>query len=167
MWSPKPATSPAHSDRWRPVGKDVIFSDVEMFLAHHIQGRLEGIAAGPPSRHQSLAEGVYVGNTHPPTKRAKAVVVRDDGGPTAGIFTKQVNAGFTVLAGDDPSQAQDATDLALLVAAIVAGCPGLEPGNPVAAVPSMNGPYKVADPSGQPRRYFTATLALAGEEFTL
>jgi hypothetical protein len=149
------------------VGKDVIFTDVEMFLAHHIQDRLDGIAAGAPGRHQGLAAGVYVGNTHPPTKRAKAIVVRDDGGPTTGTFTKQVSAGFTVLAGEDLSQAQDATDLALLVAAIVAGCPGLDPGNPVAAVLSMNGPYKVADPSGQPRRYFTATLALAGEEFTL
>lgn len=149
------------------MGSGVIFTDVELFLAHHIQDRLQQIAAGPPGRHQGLAAGVYVGNKYPPERRPKTVVVRDDGGPGTDIVTKQSSAGVTVLAGDDPTRDQDAKDLALLVAAIVAGCPGLEPGNPVAAVLEMNGPYKVPDPAGQPRQYFTATLAVTGEEFTL
>ncbi|MET4094567.1 hypothetical protein [Arthrobacter sp. UYCu712] len=149
------------------MASSVIFTDVELFLAHHIKDRLDAIAAGPPGLHQALAADVYVGNQHPPTRRPKSVVVRDDGGPTTGIVTAQTSAGFTVLAGDDDNPGKEATDLALLVAAIVAGSPGTEPGNPVAAVLTMNGPFKVADPSGQPRRYFTASLAVTGEEFTL
>lgn len=149
------------------MGSAVIFTDVELFLAHHIKARLDSIAAGPPGPHQVLATDVYVGNQYPPERRHKTVVVRDDGGPGTGLVTKSTSTGFTVLAGDDATEGNEATDLALLVSAIVAGCPAVETGNPVAAVLTMNGPFKVPDPSGQPRRYLTAALAVTGEEFTL
>lgn len=149
------------------MASTVIHSDLELFLAHHIKSRLDAIANGPAGHHQALAADVYVGNRHPPTRRTKAVLVRDDGGPTTGLTTKQASAGITVLAGDDETDGQEATDLALLVAAIVAGCPGADPGNPVAAVLTMAGPFKVPDESGQPRRYFTANLVVTGEAFIL
>lgn len=148
------------------MAKDVIFSDVELFLTGHIRGRLTALAAGA-GPYKALATDVYVGNRHPDARRAKAVVVRDDSGPTTGLTTKEANVGVTVLAGDDASQGQEVTDLAQLVAAIVAACPSVESANPVAAVISMNGPYRATEESGQPRRYFTANLAVTGKAFDI
>jgi hypothetical protein len=149
------------------VGKDVIFSDVELFLTGRIRARLAAIVAGPEGPYKALAAGVYVGATFPPTRRPKTVVVRDDGGATTGLSTQETSVGVTVLAGDDNTQGQEATDLAKLVAAIVAGCAGVEPGNPVAAVLSTNGPFRATEESGQPRRYFTANLAVTGKAFDI
>lgn len=149
------------------MGSNVIHTDLELYLVHYLQDRLAEIAAGPLGAHQALADGVYVGSRHPPERRPKTVVVRDDGGPTTSLVTKNPSVGVTILAGDDETDGQEATDLALLVAALVAGSPGTQPGNPIAAVLEMNGPYAVKDESGQPRRYFTASLVVAGQEFTL
>lgn len=149
------------------MASTAIHSDVEMFLTDHIKTKLAALAAGPPGPYRALAADVYVGNQFPPARRPRSVVVRDDGGPTTSVVTKRTSVGVTILAGDDATDGQEATQLALLVVAIVAACPGLEDDNPVAAVLSMNGPLKVPDESGQPRRYFTADLALAGKEFAL
>lgn len=148
------------------MAKTAIHSDVVLFLTGHIRARLATIAAGPAGPHKALASGVYVGKRFPDPRRPKTVVVRDDGGPTTSVVTKETSIGVTILAGDDPTQGQEATDLALLVAAIVAGCPGREADNPVAAVLEMNGPFEVPEESGQPRRYFTANLAVTGKAFT-
>ena len=149
------------------MGKNVIYSDVELFLTGYIRARLAAIAAGPSGPYKALAADVYVGASHPPTRHHKAVVVRDDDGPTTGLGTKESSVGVTVLAGDDNTQGQEATDLAKLVAAIVAGCPGTEANNPVAAVLSMNGPFRATEESGRPRRYFTANLAVTGKAFDI
>lgn len=149
------------------MGSNAIHADIELFLARHIKAKLAALAAGPAGPYKELAAGVYVGNRHPPTQRPKTVVVRDDGGPTTSVITRETTVGVTVLAGDDATQGQLATDLALLVSAIVQACPGLDPDNPVAAVITLNGPYKVPEESGQPRRYLTANLAVTGKEITL
>lgn len=148
------------------MARTVIHSDIELFLTGHIRDRLAAIAAGPTGRHKELATGVHVDNKFPNPEKPKTVVVRDDGGPTTGLVTKETSVGVTILAGEDITQPQDATDLALLVAAIVSGCPGTGGDNPVAAVLEMNGPSKVYEESGRPRRYFTANLAVTGKEFT-
>jgi hypothetical protein len=149
------------------VGKDVIHSDVEHFLTGRIRAALERLATDPASEYQTLADGVFVADQHPNPRRAKAVVVRDDGGPTTGITTRETTVGVTVVAGEDETDGKECADLALLVQAIVRGCAGLEPGNPVADVRRTAGPFKVRDPDGQPRRYFTADLALVGKAISL
>lgn len=148
------------------MGKDVIHSDVELFLTEYIRARLAAIAADAANPRAALAGDVYVGHRFPEQRRAKAVVVRDDGGPSTGLNTRDTRVGVTVLAGDDPSEGQEVTDLALLVQAVVAGCAAVDAGNPVAVVRGTTGPFKVRDDTGQPRRYFTADLGLTGDEFT-
>ncbi|MCO4276129.1 hypothetical protein NG701_17145 [Pseudarthrobacter sp. HLT3-5] len=148
------------------MGKDVIHTDVELFLTEHIRARLAAIAADAANPRSALAGGVYVGERFPEARRNKTVVVRDDGGPTTGLNTRDTTVGVTVLAGDDPTDGQEVSNLALLVQAIVAGCAAVEAGNPVAVVRGTSGPYKVRDDSGQPRRYFTADLGVTGEAFT-
>lgn len=135
----------------------VIHSDLEKFLCRYLRAALAGTGS-------ELATGVYVGNEFPEQRRPKSVVVRDDGGP-AGLVTKQPAVGITVLAGDDPADGQEATDLALLVEALMWGCPGIDPGNPVAAVLGSTGPSKVPDDTGQPRRYLTFELSVVGTAF--
>ncbi len=148
------------------MGKDVIHSDLEEFLTGHIRAVLEQLAADATSEYQALADGVFVSDRHPDSRRDKTVVVRDDGGPTTGITTRETTVGVTVLAGEDETDGKECADLALLVQAIVRACPGPDPGNPVAEVRRTSGPFKVRDPSGQPRRYFTADLAVVGKAIT-
>jgi hypothetical protein len=138
------------------VAERVIFSDLELFLTGFIRAEL-------------LAHGetdVFVSNQFPDPARPKAVIVRDDGGPSSSIVTESPTVGVTVLAGDDPTQGAEATNLAQLVKAIVKGCARVAPGNPVAAVLASNGPIKVPDESGQPRRYMTFELSVVGSSFT-
>lgn len=133
----------------------VIFSDLELFLTGFIRSELA--AHGEP--------GVFVSNQFPPEARPKTVVVRDDGGPGTSLVTESPSIGVTVLAGDDPTQGAEATRLAQLVKAIIKGSARVEPGNPVAAVLSSNGPVKVPDETGQPRRYMTFELSVTGSPF--
>lgn len=139
------------------MGSRVIHSDLEKYLTRYLRIALANV--GTP-----LATGVFVSNQFPETRRAKTVIVRDDSGP-AGLVTKEPAVGVTVLAGDDPTDGQTATELALLVEALMWSCAGTEPGNPVAAVLGSTGPSKVPDPTGQPRRYLTFELSVVGTEF--
>ncbi|WP_420179686.1 hypothetical protein [Paenarthrobacter sp. TA1.8] len=140
------------------MGSRVIHSDLEEFLTGFIRRELEAI--GSP-----LASDVFVSNEFPNPARPKSVIVRDDGGPDASIITAEPTVGVTVLTDEDPTEGETATNLALLVKAIVKGCARVEPGNPVAAVLGFNGPYKVPDETGCPRRYMTAELSVAGKAF--
>lgn len=134
----------------------VIFSDLELFLTGFIRGEL--VARGEA--------GVYVDNKFPDPARPKTVVVRDDGGPSTSTVTEAPTIGITVLAGDDPTQGAEAHRLAQLVKAIIKGSARVEPGNPIAAVLASNGPIKVPEESGQPRRYMTFELSVTGNPFT-
>lgn len=139
------------------MGKRVIHSDLEEFLTGFIRRELASI--GSP-----LATGVFVSNQFPNPARPKSVIVRDDGGPDTSIITNEPTVGITVLTDEDPTEGETATNLAQLVKAIVKDCARIEPGNPVAAVLGFNGPYKVPDETGHPRRYMTAELSVAGRE---
>ena len=139
------------------MGSRVIHSDLEKYLCSYLRTALAAVGT-------ALADNVFVSNEFPEQRRPKTVVVRDDSGP-AGLVTKYPAVGVTVLAGDDPADGQEATDLALLVEALMWGCPGTDPGNPVAAVLGSTGPAKVPDDTGQPRRYLTFELSVVGVEF--
>lgn len=147
------------------MGNRVIHSDLEEFLAGYIRTELAALPGQP-------YPGGWVANRfYSPIKDASVpapayqVVVRDDSGPDTSIITKEPTVGITVLMGDDPSQGKRATDLALVVQMLVKDCAGTQPGNPVAKVSGTNGPYKVPDDSGTPRRYMTFELAVTGLPF--
>ena len=146
------------------MGSKVIFSDLELFLTGRIRQALAAVPGDPYA-------GVFVANEFyspdelvPRPDPPFQVVVRDDGGPRTGVNTKSVSARVTVL-GSDTGNARGTAELANLVAVIVEGCPGAEPGNPVAAVTASNGPFRVPEESGRPRRYMTFTLSVTGLEY--
>lgn len=136
----------------------VIFTDLELFLTGFIRGELvaRGKTGGFVSNEFSPA-----GKPLPPFQ----VIVRDDSGPRSSVVTKTPTVGVTVLGSDTYNKAQ-ATDLALLVFAIMEGAAKVAPANPVAAVLNANGPYKVPDDTGHPRRYMTFELSVTGNPFT-
>lgn len=140
------------------MGRRVLFSDLELFLTGYLRAELA--ALGTP-----LASDVFVSNSFPSPARPKAVVIRDDSGPSASVITKEPTIGVTVLAGDDQTNGKAATDLANIVHMLLSDCAGTQPGNPVAAVLGSNGPYKVTEESGQPRRYMTFELSVTGQAF--
>ncbi|MFJ4026026.1 hypothetical protein ACIPWF_00780 [Paenarthrobacter sp. NPDC089989] len=140
------------------MGSRVLFTDLELYLTGRIRAELAAI--GTP-----ITQNVFVSNQFPNPARPKTVVVRDDSGPRTSIITKEPSVGITVLAGEDPTQGQQATELANVVFMIVADCAGTEPENPVARVLNATGPYKVTEESGQPRRYMTFDLAVVGTPY--
>lgn len=147
------------------MGSRVIFSDLELFLTDFIRDELAALAGNPYPE-------VFVSNRFfepdeddPQPEPPFQVIVRDDGGPDTSIITNQPSVGITVLGGDDPTQGKEATDLALVVKAIVKDSARVEPGNPVAAVLAATGPYKVTEESGRPRRYMTFELSVTGSPF--
>lgn len=140
------------------MAERVIFSDLELFLTGFIRAEL--------AAHGKT--GGFVSNEFSPPDKPRPpfqVIVRDDSGPRTGVVTKAPTMGVTVLGSDTVNKVQ-ATDLALLVFAIVEGCARVATGNPVAAVLAANGPYKVPDDSGHPRRYMTFELSVTGSAFT-
>lgn len=135
----------------------VIYSDLELFLTGFIRGEL--VARGKT--------GGFISNEFSPSDKPTPpfqVVVRDDSGPRSSVVTKTPTIGVTVLGSDTYNKAAT-TDLALLVCALVEGCARVEAGNPVAAVLGSNGPYKVPDDTGHPRRYMTFELSVTGSAF--
>lgn len=135
----------------------VIFSDLEMFLTGFVWAEL--VARGKT--------GGFISNEFSPADKPTPpfqVVVRDDSGPRSSVVTKSPTVGVTVLGSDTYSKAAT-TDLALLVFAIVEGCASVATGNPVAAVLAANGPFKVPDDTGHPRRYMTFELSVTGSPF--
>lgn len=147
------------------MGSRVIFTDLEKFLTGHIRTELAALPGQPYS-------GGFISNKFydPETDEQRSpppfqVIVRDDSGPDTSIITQEPTVGVTVLMGEDASQGEEATDLALVVKMIVKDCAGTDPGNPVAAVLGGAGPYKVSEPSGVPRRYMTFELAVTGRPF--
>ena len=134
--------------------------DVAMFLAAFIRFELG-------RRMEDYCIGVFVSNKFAPTGpgqpvRARQVVIRDDGGPDTSVITSEVSVGITVLATTEA----DANGLARMVKALVRDCPGVEVGNPVAAVVASNGPYEVPEESTQHRRYMTFTFSVVGIPLT-
>lgn len=102
--------------------------------------------------------GVWVGNHLPTTIPAKAVLIRDDGGPVLADVRAIARLGYRVWAGTNIENPGDSFDLAALCSALVAGCAD---GNPVVKATTTR-PFSVEDPSGRPVHYFTAELTIRG-----
>lgn len=139
------------------MAERVIFSDLELFLTGFIRGELAA---------RGKVGGFVSNEFSPPDKPMPPfqVIVRDDSGPRSSVVTKSPMVGVTVLGSDAYNKAATA-DLALLVFAIMEGCARVEAGNPVAAVLESNGPYRVPDDTGHPRRYMTFELSVTGTPF--
>lgn len=147
------------------MGNRVIFTDLEKFLTGYIRDELAALP-GLPYSGGFVSNQFYTPDPEVPgDPPAYQIIVRDDSGPDTSVITQEPNVGITVLLGDDPSQGEEATELAQVVRMIVKGCAGIEPGNPVAAVLGSSGPFKVAEQSGRPRRYMTFELSVSGQAF--
>lgn len=125
----------------------VILPDVKSAILDHIRSTLA-------TRLEPFAEGVVVKGKLPDPRPDRAVTVRDDGGNSLGDVRGASRLGVNVWATSEA----DATDLANLVRAIVAGSENVGPIR--SATASL--PAEVADSSGQPLRYFTAELIVRG-----
>lgn len=132
----------------------VLPPDVAMFLTGFIRRELT-------LRSEPYCKSVFVSNKFAPSDqpRDRQVIVRDDGGPDTSVITSEPAVGITILAKSEA----DANGLARMVKAVVRDCPGMDPGNPVAAVIASNGPYEVPEESTSHRRYMTFTFSVVGD----
>ena len=131
---------------WQPAA--VQFEDEVLLVCDYLRSALA-------ARTEPYAAGVYVGNEKPSTNRARAVVVRRDGGPQQGLFD---TARLTVRVWADHEQ--DAADLARLVRALLVVSPGT---GPIVGALSPQGPMGVPDAS-QPQKFLTVELKLRGAD---
>jgi hypothetical protein len=119
------------------------------------------------ARPEPECAGVVVDNKHPEPKEVwpeKLLVVRYDGGTPTSAVTDEATIGLTVYAGSK-SYPQPAVNLARIVRAMLQQVPAVEPGNPVAAVITSNGPIAIPDDGPLACRYITADLSVAGTAF--
>lgn len=128
----------------------VVFPDAELWATGFIRTALAG-------RTELYAEGVYVSNAVPTTRRDRMVVVRRDGGPRLDVVREAARLSVNVWGKTE----QEVTDLARLVRALFWAAPD---GDPVCKVAELSGPSPVADDSGQPRRLFVLELTIRGEQ---
>ena len=139
----------------------VIFTDLELWAAGYLRQELAALADRYP-----VAADVEVSNREPDENGdsfpAKLVVVRDDSGPTLSVVSQEKSLGVSTLAAT-VEMSTDAKQLAALVFAIMNGCAGVEPGNPVAAVTESTGPYLVTEDQPRARMYATHTLIVTGQ----
>jgi len=136
------------------MGSAVIHDDLELYLTERLRSDLA-------ARPEPYCGGFTVSNKWPnpiESRPDRLLVIRDDSGPSTSFLTGDRSVGFTLLTLDE----QDANDAARMVLALATQIPGLEPGNPVAAVRSTNGPYAVTEQAPGFRRYLTVTYGVAG-----
>lgn len=139
----------------------VVHADLEKFLTAYLRREVAGLA-GNPYPGGFISNEFWDGKGTPPPFQ---IIVRDDGGPKTSTLTKEPTVGITVLGSDALGKAA-VTDLALNVCALMDQSARVEPGNPIAAVLSSTGPFKVPDESGQQRRYMTFGLSVVGKAFS-
>ncbi|MFC5930930.1 hypothetical protein [Cryobacterium melibiosiphilum] len=133
----------------------VIHADLMLFLTGWFR---EALAARP----ESYCQGVVVTHQEPSGDLPeRCLVIRVDGGPDTSILTAERDVGLSILAGTKENP-QEAIQLALMVHALRSQIPGLEPGNPVAAVLSSNGPFAVVETQPVARQYITLVLGVVG-----
>lgn len=108
------------------------------------------------ARLEPVAATAFVSDEVPNPRRPAMVVIESDGGPRLDYVRSAVRLRFQVWGATK----KDATDLALIVYALVAACPN---GAPVCAVSALAGPWRVADESDQPKQFLTAELVLRGD----
>jgi hypothetical protein len=125
----------------------IVWPDIEAAFIAYMDPALD-------ARPESFASGVFVGNVMPAIRPDRAVIVRDDGGPSLGDVRAVARLGVQVWAID----AADCSDLAALVTALINDWPD---GAPVVKATASRA-YPVRDESGQPQRYLTAEVWVRG-----
>jgi len=108
------------------------------------------------ARSEPVASAAFVSDEVPNPRHPAMVVIESDGGPRLDMVRSAVRLRFQVWGASK----KDATDLALIVYALVAACPD---GTLVCAVSALAGPWRVADESDQPKMFLTAELILRGD----
>lgn len=138
----------------------VIHADMLGFLIPWLTAELA-------KRPEAVCAGVSVRDAEPLAGKPvppRMVIIRDDSGPTLSLVTAERSVGISVLAGTRETP-KEANDLALIVNALLLDAARVEPGNPVAAVEEITGPFPVDDDLPRARRYSTATFIVAGSPF--
>ncbi len=129
----------------------IIAPDLEDWLVDYL-------ATSLAARPESYASGVSVSIHVPVTMPARLVVVRRDGGPQLDRVFTLARVTFQVWAGTDA----DATDLALMVSALVVSSPN---GSPVVRA-TATGPARLPPERDRAYRSLTAALTIRGTQFT-
>ena len=129
----------------------VLFPDVEAEAIAYLQDALD-------NRGEAYAEDVTVSNAYQGADLVRQVVIRRDGGPQTDVTLEQPRLGVRVWAADDA----DATDLALLVAALFRAWPD---GDPVTRARQLSGPSSIPEPNGRSLRYLVVELTVRGAQF--
>ena len=125
----------------------VLFPDVEALLVDYLT---EALA----DRDETFVAGVVVGRALVSPRPARAVTVRDDGGPFLGDVRATARLGVNVWA-QTPA---DVMDLANLVSALLTDSEGYGP----IRQSSASRPVRIEDSSKQPLCYLTAELIVRG-----
>lgn len=112
--------------------------DAELWWTGHLRTVLA-------ARSEPYVQSVWLDRRVPSPRRDRMVIVRRDGGATAGLFDLP-RISLDVWAMTE----NDAADLARMVVALATAAPLSAP--EVVRVTHLSGPNAVADPSGQPRR---------------
>jgi len=111
------------------------------------------------ARPEAVATTAFVSDEIPNPRRPAMVVIESDGGPRLDYVRSAQRLRFQVWGATK----KDATDLALILYALVAACPN---GTPVCAVSALAGPWRVADESDQPKMFLTCELIVRGADLT-
>lgn len=127
----------------------ILWPDVEESVLNYLR---PAIAASG----LAFAGDVETVNALPKPRPNYAVTVRNDGGPPASTVFADVRLGVSVWAPTKP----EAVDLAARVTAALNGA--AEAGTTPFVESSATVAYEVADESGQPQMYLTATLRVRG-----
>lgn len=116
--------------------------DAELWWTVYIRGALV-------DRDETYAQGVFVGNKVPPSRKPRMVIVRRDGGTVNGLFDRP-RVSFNVWGDKDKATGEkEAGDLARLVLALAQVAPLSGAG--VTHVEVQSGPNAIPDESGAPR----------------
>lgn len=121
--------------------------DVILWATSHFRTALH-------ARTEPVAVAAVVSDEVPNPRVPAMVIIESDGGPRLDYVRSAARLRFQVWGATK----KDATDLALIVYALVAACPD---GSPVCAVSALAGPWRVADE--QPKMFLTAELIMRGD----
>lgn len=135
----------------------IIHADLELWAVGWLANRLN-------ARPEEVCSDVVVDNKEPGPDAPwpkRLVVLRDDGSTEDELNVDSATLGATVYAGTKVLP-KDANDLARIVRAIIRDSAQVEPGNPVAAVVTSAGPFKVDDARPEAVRYLTFELKVVG-----
>lgn len=133
----------------------VLFDDLELWATGALRAALT-------ARFEPYTDDVYVSNDYPldpatgePTRRARMVIVRRDGGPRLDQVREEAQMGINVFG----ESTQITNDLARMVAALLWASPN---GDPVVKVEQIAGLTPIDDPSNSPRVYMTFAITYRG-----